>query len=114
MDTTKLRTLDMINFTRESVANEPLYPAVVSKSMGKLMPPNYSGSSSFEDFERFITRLLHHFKILQVMSPDFDQVHIWLMGQSLTGDTLNWFNHTIDMNDDRSAGWEFEMAVIAL
>src|SRR6202453_577479 len=114
MDTTKSRILNMINFARESVANEPPYPAAVSKLMGKLTPLNYSGSSSFEDFERFVTRLLHHFKTLQVMLPDFEQVHIWLMGQSLTGDALDWFNCTIDTNDDRSAGWGFESAVIAL
>src|ERR1700677_1717361 len=82
--------------------------------MGKLTPPNYSGSSSFEDFEQFVTRLLRHFKTLQVMSPDFNQVHIWLMGQSFMGDALDWFNHTIDTNDDHSVGWGFEMAVIAL
>src|ERR1700677_4162485 len=113
-DTTESRILNIINFARESMANEPPYPAAVSKSMDKLTPPNYSGSSSFEDFEQFVTGLLHHFKTLQVMSPDFDQVHIRLMGQSLTGDALDWYNRTIDTNDDRSAGWGFEMAVIAL
>src|ERR1700677_5046078 len=41
-------------------------------------------------------------------------MHIQHMGQSLMGDTLDWFNHTIDTNDDRSAGWGFESAVIAL
>src|SRR6202453_3181892 len=82
--------------------------------MGKLTPPNYSGSSSFDNFERFVTGLLHHFKTLQVMSPHFDQVHIRLMGQSLMGDALDWFNRTIDTNDDCSAGWGFELAVIAL
>src|ERR1700677_3419439 len=108
MDTTKSRILNMINFARESMTNEPPYPAAVSKLMGKLTPSNYSGSSSFKDFERFVTGLLHHFKTLQVMSPDFDQVHIQLMGQSLMGNVLNWFNCTIDTNDDHSAGWGFE------
>src|ERR1700677_50571 len=60
-DTTESRILNIINFAQESVVNEPPYPAAVSKSMSKLTPSNYSGSSSFKDFERFVTRLLHHF-----------------------------------------------------
>jgi hypothetical protein len=94
----------------QDIDSSPLLKAGVKLPL----PEQYSGSSKLEDFEVFMSNILHWLKINCVLGAASSELQLIFLGTCLTGEAQEWYLRNVESFMCIVQQWNLEIAILSL
>jgi hypothetical protein len=79
-----------------------------------LLPEQYSDSSKLEDFEVFMSNILHWLKINGMLHATSSELQLIFLGTCLTGKAQEWYMHNVESSTCIVQQWNLEITILSL
>jgi hypothetical protein len=86
----------MVQLTLAENLNQAIDSSPLSKAVVKiLLPDQYLGSSKLEDFEVFMSNVLHWLKINCMLGATSSEMQLTFLGTCLNSESQEWYMHNV-------------------